>query len=78
MHFNVYMDDQTGQRLSDAAQRQGQPRNALIRQAVSEWLARQNQPKWPEEVLGFQGMADMPPFEAGREQLKPPAFDPLA
>ena len=78
MHFNVYMDDQTGQLLSNAAQQQGQPRNALIRQAVSELLARHNQPKWPEEVLGFQGVADMSPFEAGREQLKPLAFDPLA
>lgn len=78
MHFNVYMDDQTGQQLNTAAQQQGQTRNALIRVAVRDWLARQNQPKWPEEVLDFQGMADMPPFEAGREQLKPPVADPLA
>lgn len=78
MHFNVYMDDQTGRQLNIASERSGQPRNALIRQAVSEWLARQNQPKWPEEVLDFQGVADMPPFEAGREQLTPPAADPLA
>jgi predicted transcriptional regulator len=78
MHFNVYIDDQTGQQLNAAAQQQGQTRNALIRAAVRDWLARQNQPKWPEEVLGFQGMADMPPFEAGREQLKPPVADPLA
>lgn len=78
MHFNVYIDDQTGQQLNAAAQQQGQTRNALIRAAVRDWLARQNQPKWPEEVLDFQGMADMPPFEGGREQLKPPAADPLA
>jgi predicted transcriptional regulator len=78
MHFNVYMDDQTGQQLNAVAQQQGQTRNALIRAAVRDWLSRQNQPKWPEEVLGFQGMADMPSFEAGREQLKPPAADPLA
>ncbi|MBU0593857.1 MAG: ribbon-helix-helix protein, CopG family [Gammaproteobacteria bacterium] len=78
MHFNVYIDDQTGQQLNAAAQQQGQTRNALIRMAVRDWLARQNQPKWPEEVLDFQGMADMLPFEAGREQLKPPVADPLA
>lgn len=78
MHFNIYIDDQTGQLLNDAAQQQGQTRNALIRAAVRDWLARQNHPKWPSEVLDFQGIADMPPFEAGREQLKPPAFDPLA
>lgn len=78
MHFNVYIDDQTGQQLNAAAQQQGQTRNALIRAAVRDWLARQNQPIWPDEVLDFQGMADMPPFEAGREQLKPPVADPLA
>lgn len=77
MHFNVYMDDQTGQQLNAAAQQQGQTRNALIRAAVRDWLARQSQPNWPEEVLSFQGMVDMPPFEAGREQLIPPAVDPL-
>jgi hypothetical protein len=78
MHFNVYMDDETGQQLSAAAQQQGQTRNALIRVAVRDWLARQNQPNWPEAVLDFQGVDDMPPFETGREQLKPPAVDPLA
>lgn len=78
MHFNVYMDDQTGQQLNDAALQQGQTRNALIRAAVRDWLARQNQPKWPAEVLDFAGLPDMPPFEAGRELLKPPPLDPLA
>lgn len=78
MHFNVYIDDQTGQQLNAAARQQGQTRNALIRAAVRDWLARQTQPKWPDEVLDFQGMADMPPFETGREQLKPPTIDPLA
>ncbi len=78
MHFNVYMDDQTGQQLSDAALQQGQTRNALIRAAVRDWLARQNQPQWPAEVLDFTGLAETPPFEAGREQLKPPSLDPLA
>jgi len=78
MHFNIYIDDQTGQRLTDVAQRSGQTRNALIRNAVEEWLARRNQPQWPDVVLGFTGMDDIPPFEAGRNHLKPPATDPLA
>jgi hypothetical protein len=29
-----------------------------IRKAVSEWLAHQSQPQWPEIVVNFQGMAD--------------------
>lgn len=78
MHFNVYLDDATGQRLNAVARNAGESRNALIRKAVSEWLARQAQPQWPEAVMAFQGMSDMPPFEAGRAALRAPVDDPLA
>ena len=37
MHFNVYFDDETGQRLTAAAQKEGESRNALIRKAVGQW-----------------------------------------
>ena len=78
MHFNVYIDDQTGQRLTDAAQQSGQTRNALIRSAIQDWLARRNKPQWPDAVMGFTGVDDMPSFESERDQLKPPLADPLA
>ncbi|PZP53843.1 MAG: hypothetical protein DI596_13130 [Azospira oryzae] len=78
MHFNIYLDDATGQQLNALAKQVGESRNALIRKAISEWLAHQAQPQWPEAVLNFQGMADMPPFEASRDRLKPPVEDPLA
>ena len=78
MNFNIYLDDETGQQLSRAAEQAGETRNAMIRQAVSEWLSRHTQPKWPDAVLDFKGMADMPIFEASRDRLKPPAADPLA
>jgi len=78
MNFNIYLDDETGQQLSHVAEQTGETRNALIRQAVSEWLNRQGKPQWPDEVLSFKGMADMPLFEATRDRLKPPAADSLA
>ena len=78
MNFNVYLDDFTGRQLVTAAERTGETKNALIRKAVSEWLARHGQPQWPDEVLSFTGMAEIPPFESNRDQLKPPAADPLA
>lgn len=77
MNFNIYLDDQTGQQLVMAAEHTGETRNALIRKAISAWLARYNQPTWPEEVLSFNGLADMPPFESGRAGIIPPAVDPL-
>jgi predicted transcriptional regulator len=78
MNFNIYLDDETGQKLNHVAKQAGETRNALIRQAVSEWLQRHGKPNWPDEVLAFKGMADMPLFEASRDRLKPPASDPLA
>lgn len=78
MNFNIYLDDETGRQLAQAAEQAGETRNATIRRAVGEWLARHSQPQWPDAVLDFDGVADMPAFEASREQLKPPATDPLA
>ena len=33
---------------------------------------------WPPEIMAFQGIADMPPFESYRGELRPPQADPLA
>jgi hypothetical protein len=78
MNFNIYLDDETGQQLNLVAKQVGENRNALVRRAVSEWLNRHGKPQWPDEVLTFRGMPDMPPFEAGRVSIKPPIADPLA
>ncbi|MDI6749480.1 MAG: CopG family transcriptional regulator [Rhodocyclaceae bacterium] len=78
MHFNIYLDDTTGQQLKAMAQQVGESRNALIRKAISEWLAHQCEPQWPQAVIDFEGMPDMPRFEASRDQLTVPADDPLA
>jgi len=78
VNFNIYLDDETGEQLNQLARQAGESRNALIRQAVSDWLNRHVKPQWPDEVLASQGMAGMPRFEAGRDKLKQPIADPLA
>lgn len=78
MNFNIYLDDETGRQLNQVAKTAGESRNALVRQAVSEWLRRRGKPQWPDEVLAFNGAAGMPLFEASRDKLKAPATDPLA
>jgi hypothetical protein len=78
MNFNIYLDDETGQQLNKVAKKAGESRNALVRQAVSEWLKRHGKPQWPDEVLTFKGTEAMPPFEASRNRLKAPVADPLA
>ena len=78
MNFNIYLDDETGQQLNQLARTVGESRNALVRQAVSEWLKMHGKPQWPAELLAFEGVSDLPPFEASRDRLKTPAVDPLA
>lgn len=78
MHFNIYIDDGTGDRLTQAAQAAGETRNAVIRRAVREWLDRQGKAEWPAVVLAHGGDPAMPPFETSREQLGDAPADPLA
>ncbi len=33
--------------------------------------------KWPDIILSFEGMPDMPPFEEDRALLLPPSKDPI-
>ncbi len=77
MNFNIYLDDDTGMQLNRAVEQSGESRNALIRQALSEWLRRHGTPQWPAELLSFEGLADLPPFESTRQGLNPPSDDPL-
>lgn len=76
MHFSIYLDDATGQRLNALAQQVGETRNALIRQAIQDWMTHQSQ--WPEAVMQFQGEPDAPAFESYRDRLVDPKDDPLA
>ena len=78
MNFNIYLDDETGERLTQAAKDAGENRNALIRRAVQEWLVRRGKPQWPKAVLSYVGTTYMPAFELGREHLGPVKDDPLA
>jgi Ribbon-helix-helix protein, copG family len=78
MNFNIYLDDETGEQLGQLAKKVGESRNALIRQAVTEWLNRHDQPTWPTEVLNFEGDPSLRSFELWREELKKPQADPLA
>lgn len=79
MHFNIYLDDETGFRLKSLAEAKGESRNALIRRALNEWIELHSEKSgWPQEVISFQGMPDMEPFESHRRSLALPAEDPLA
>ena len=80
MNFSIHLNDTLIRRLQQIAQENGRSRNALIREAVENWLASREQRPWPQEVLDFQGVPDAVPFEQGRVDLLPPhePFDALS
>ena len=78
MNFNIYIDDQLGERLTEVARASQQSRNALIREAISMWLKVNEKSQWPDEIMQFQGIKDFPSFESHRDDLKTTQDDPFA
>lgn len=78
MHFNIYIDNQIGAQLTQIAKRSDKSRNAIIREAINEWVQHHLKPEWPEEILNFKGVKDFPPLESYRNHLIPPKDDPLS
>jgi len=78
MTFSIHIDEATADALRRAAQATGRTRNALIRQAIGDWLANRERNEWPAVVRRFKGVKNAAPFESYRHELLEPAGDPLA
>ena len=72
MTFSIYLDEKLSKRLNRVVSESGKARNALIREALEEWLAKSQPKRWPEVVLAFKGVRGAPSFENTRKTLKPP------
>lgn len=72
MNFSVRLNDELVERLNRTAKEGGKTRNALIREAVAQWLGRRQPAKWPAVVMNFRGIRGIKRFEEEREKLKPP------
>ena len=78
MNFNIYIEDQLGEQLKKAVEFTGKSKNAIIREALSEWFQHHPMTKWPETILQYQGTEDFQPFESHRGELQAPMDDPLS
>jgi len=78
MNFNVYLDDDLGSRLLEAAKESQKSRNGLIREAIDLWLKTKQTTEWPDEIMQFTGIGDFPAFESHRMDLTSPKADPFA
>lgn len=73
MNFNLYLDDELGQKLESICQLTGKKRNTLIREALEAWLSQYPISKWPTSIQEFQGVPQMIPFESYRDELNEPS-----
>lgn len=71
MSFSVHLSNELVERLDQAARESGKTRNALVREAVGEWLDRRAS-KWPASVMSFRGVRGITRFEENRKELRPP------
>jgi len=78
MNINIYVEDDVGKEITKSAASMGKTRNAVIREALKEWLLRHRVRKWPASVKKFTGLADFPAFELYRDELEQPDEDPFA
>jgi len=70
MNFNVYFEDELGAKLEAISRKSGQSRNALIREAVREFLHRYEPSEWSESIKKFSGLEQEGiNFESYRDEL---------
>ncbi|OGV28234.1 MAG: hypothetical protein A3F18_06065 [Legionellales bacterium RIFCSPHIGHO2_12_FULL_37_14] len=78
MNINIYMEDSLGKYLNQLTKQFGKSRNAIIREAIKEWIENHGIKKWPSSVVKFKGIESVPTFESYRNDVLPPKEDPFA
>lgn len=77
MNFNVYLKKEVGQKITKRAKALQRSRNAIINEALEEWLQKHTQTSWPGDFFDFEAIKDVPDFQQLRRDLLPPSKDPL-
>ncbi|TAK73285.1 MAG: CopG family transcriptional regulator [Gammaproteobacteria bacterium] len=78
MNINIYLENSLAKQLKDHTKLAGKPRNAIIREAIKEWIEHHQIKQWPKSVLNYKGCSGIPSFESSRKDLLPPNEDPFA
>lgn len=77
MNFNIYIDDELGQKLENLCQLTGKKRNTLIREALEAWLLQYPMQEWPNSIQKWSGEPQVIAFESYRNELKEPPTEEL-
>lgn len=78
MNINIYIETTLAKELKNASKDTGKTRNAIIREAIKDWIEHHQVKQWPKSILKFKGITGIKSFESSREDLLPPPEDPFA
>lgn len=79
MNVNVYLENELANQVSNIAKRVHKSRNAIIREALQEWVRRYQGKQWPDSILKFKGFSGhFTAFEEYRSELLTSVEDPFA
>ena len=68
MNFSLHLDDSLAAALKRETARSKRPRNALVTEAIRQWLDRARRSTWPPELTDFEPFADLQRFESHRSK----------
>ena len=75
MPFSIHMDEKTRRAIESLARKSGKTRNALINEAVREFVRSRAGSEWPANLKARlkpskrRKLAKLPPFETYRSEL---------
>ncbi|NRB11319.1 MAG: hypothetical protein HRU35_06905 [Rickettsiaceae bacterium] len=69
MNMNIYLEDQLAKKLVTFAEKLHRKKNAIVREAIKDWIDKHSRQKWPDSVLQFKGIEDFPDIEELRKDV---------
>ena len=69
MSFHVYVEPDLEQKIEDLCKRTGRKRNAIVREALREYVDKCSPQDWPDDVFNFKPNSKLTRFESLRAEL---------
>jgi hypothetical protein len=69
--FHVYVEPELQDKLDALCKKTGRKRNALVREALRDYVEKQAVSAWPPSFFDFKADQSFPRFESLRDDLAP-------
>lgn len=71
MSFHVYVEPDLERKIEDLCKKTGRKRNAIVREALKEFVEKHSTQAWPDAVFNFRPNSKLARFESLRADLPP-------